>query len=206
MSVLHATCSNTIQIWTCNEGNMEFYGAEATILSKVKSKSILLPKIHKTLIARHHKSILLYYMLNVDGSSPLVYGCIYCYYYHSLFYSLGHGVTIVMSYCPIVISDTNVSPNCHNSTKWLTIVAPWWQLILENIDCSVWYFESICTILKVMWPGINKSALNYIIQQIGFGVMKYEFRWGWGMDEWKLCCMEMERATLIICNSHIAHM
>ncbi len=27
-------------------------------------------------------------------------------YYHSLFYNLGHGATIVISYCPIMTSDT----------------------------------------------------------------------------------------------------
>ncbi len=36
---------------------MEFYGSEATILTEAKLRSILLPKIHKTHIARHHKSI-----------------------------------------------------------------------------------------------------------------------------------------------------
>ncbi len=59
-----------IQIWTCDEGNMEFYGSEATILTDVKSRSILLQKIHKTHIVRHLRSIyiyLLYYMSNVYG-------------------------------------------------------------------------------------------------------------------------------------------
>ncbi len=54
-----------IQMWTCDEGNMEFYGSEATILTKAKPRSILLPKIyfmnnvmiHKTHIAQHHNSI-----------------------------------------------------------------------------------------------------------------------------------------------------
>ncbi len=34
-------------------------------------------------------------------------------YYHSLFYHLEHGVTIVMSYCSIVTSDTIVVPDQH---------------------------------------------------------------------------------------------
>ncbi len=46
-----------IQIWTCDEGNMEFYGSETTILTEAKPMSILLLKIHKTHIARHHRSI-----------------------------------------------------------------------------------------------------------------------------------------------------
>ncbi len=29
-------------------------------------------------------------------------------YYHSLFYGLGHGATIVISYCPIMTSDTMI--------------------------------------------------------------------------------------------------
>ncbi len=41
---------NNIQIWTCDEDNMEFYESEATILTKA----------------------------NVNGSSTLVYGCYYC--------------------------------------------------------------------------------------------------------------------------------
>ncbi len=36
---------------------MELYGSEATILTKVKLRSILLPKIHKTHIAQYHRSI-----------------------------------------------------------------------------------------------------------------------------------------------------
>ncbi len=31
--------------------------------------------------------------------------------YHSVFYSLGHGVTIVMSYCSIMMSDNMVAPD-----------------------------------------------------------------------------------------------
>ncbi len=31
-------------------------------------------------------------------------------YYHSLFYRLGHDVTIVTSYCAIMTSDTMVAP------------------------------------------------------------------------------------------------
>ncbi len=30
-------------------------------------------------------------------------------YYHSLFYSLGRGATIVISYCPIMTSDTMIA-------------------------------------------------------------------------------------------------
>ncbi len=36
---------------------MKFYGSEATVLTEVKLRSILLPKIHKTHIVRHHRSI-----------------------------------------------------------------------------------------------------------------------------------------------------
>ncbi len=48
---METSCVTIIQIWTCDEGNMEFYGSEATILT------ILLPKIHKTHIAQHHCSV-----------------------------------------------------------------------------------------------------------------------------------------------------
>ncbi len=49
-----------IQIWICDEGNMEFYGSEATILTDILGQ------------------YLLYYMSNVYGSSTLVYEYIYC--------------------------------------------------------------------------------------------------------------------------------
>ncbi len=55
--VLNREYHNIIQIWTCDEGNMEFYGSETTILTSALPRSILLPQIHKTHIARHHRSI-----------------------------------------------------------------------------------------------------------------------------------------------------
>ncbi len=58
---------NIIQIWTCDEGNMEYYGSEATILTKAKPRSILLPKIHKTHIPRHHRSIFACQMFMVQA-------------------------------------------------------------------------------------------------------------------------------------------
>ncbi len=36
---------------------MAFYGSEATILTKAKARSIMLPQIHKTHFAQHHRSI-----------------------------------------------------------------------------------------------------------------------------------------------------
>ncbi len=36
---------------------MKFYGSKATILTKASPWSILMPKIHKTHIGRHHRSI-----------------------------------------------------------------------------------------------------------------------------------------------------
>ncbi len=53
----HRDTCNNIQIWICDEGNMQFYGSEATILIEAMLKSILLLKIHKTHIARHLRSI-----------------------------------------------------------------------------------------------------------------------------------------------------
>ncbi len=83
------------------------------------------------------------------GPSTLVYGYICTYiarfsliiYYHSLFYNLGHGTTIVVSYCD---SDTIVAPQTIVQYD-ITIIAKWWQAILENTDWSIWYFESVCT-------------------------------------------------------------
>ncbi len=42
-----------IQIWTCDEGNVEIYGSQATILTEAKPRSILLPKIYKAHITQH---------------------------------------------------------------------------------------------------------------------------------------------------------
>ncbi len=67
-----------MQIWTCDEGNVGFYGSEVTILAEANSRSILLPKIHKTHIPDIIGQYLLYYMSNVYGWCPLVYGYIYC--------------------------------------------------------------------------------------------------------------------------------
>ncbi len=57
---------NIIQIWTCDEDNMEFYGSEATILTEVKPRSILLPKKKKkNILPDIIGQYLLYYMSNV---------------------------------------------------------------------------------------------------------------------------------------------
>ncbi len=73
-------------------------------------------------------------------------------HYHSLFYSLGHSATILTSYCPIMTSYTMVVPEWHFYQTIVqydnTIVAPWWQSIFCNIDWSIWYFESACTIAE----------------------------------------------------------
>ncbi len=50
-STCHGAVSDIIQIWTCDEGNMEFYGSETIILTKAKARSILLLKIRKTHLA-----------------------------------------------------------------------------------------------------------------------------------------------------------
>ncbi len=39
---------NTIEICTCDEGNMEFNGSGGTIFTEMKPGSILVPKINKT--------------------------------------------------------------------------------------------------------------------------------------------------------------
>ncbi len=57
-----------IQIWICDEGNMEFYGSEATILTEAKPRSILLLKIHKTQLPDIIGQYLLYYMSNAHWS------------------------------------------------------------------------------------------------------------------------------------------
>ncbi len=63
-------------IWYTNmdqdEGNIKYYGSEATILSKVKPRPILLLKIHKTILPGIIGQYFLYYISNHSGSSPLV--------------------------------------------------------------------------------------------------------------------------------------
>ncbi len=72
---------------------MEFYESEATLLTEVKLRSILLLKVHKTPIARHHRlNIFLIICQNFIGSSSLVYGYYIArfsliFYYYFMFYS-----------------------------------------------------------------------------------------------------------------------
>ncbi len=78
-------------------------------------------------------------------------------YYHSLFYSLGM-VLLLWRHCPIMISDTMAAPNWHfyqtivqydvTIVHYDVTIVALWQTILENIDWSIWYFESVCTITK----------------------------------------------------------
>ncbi len=91
---------------------------------------------------------------SMDTSIP---GFFFIFYYHSLFYSLGHDTTIVMSHCTIVIWHTMLAPELR---FWqiivqyyitiveydVTIVAPWWQSIWKITDWLLWYFESVCNI------------------------------------------------------------
>ncbi len=46
-----------IQIWTYDQGNMEFCGSQATLLTKVRPRSIFLLNIHKTHNTWHLRSI-----------------------------------------------------------------------------------------------------------------------------------------------------
>ncbi len=96
---------------------MEFYGSEATILTSISPQSILLLKIHKTHIARHHRSIFISFiicqMFMIDAHwfmDTYIARLSLIIYYHALFYSMRHGATIVTSYCPIMMSDTIVPP------------------------------------------------------------------------------------------------
>ncbi len=96
-------------------GNMEFYGSEATILTKAKLRSILLPNIHESHIARDHRLVfaLLYVVFMVQTHwfmDTYIARFSLIIYYHSMFYCLGNGVTIVTSYCPIMMSDIMVAP------------------------------------------------------------------------------------------------
>ncbi len=108
-----------IQIWTCDEGNnMEFYGSEVTILTEAKPRSILLPKFHKTHIAQHHRSIfdLLYvkcFWFKHLSMDTYIAKFSLIIYYHSLFYSLEYGATIVISYCDFK----------HHASNWLTFLS-----------------------------------------------------------------------------------
>ncbi len=93
-------------------------------------------------------------------------------YYHSLFYSLRHGATIMMSYCDIRYhSSTWVTFLSNNSTIWHHIstrhhncstmttfnIGKYW---LVNISILSQYGP----LLKVMWPGIDQSALSIYIR------------------------------------------
>ncbi len=98
-------------------------------------------------------------------------------YSHSLLYILGHGVTIVTSYCAIVMSDTIVAPEWHfyqtivqydvTIVKYdVIIVAPWQRTILEILPSQYGILSQYAPLLKVMWPGIDQSALSIYIWHI----------------------------------------
>ncbi len=57
-------------------------------------------------------------------------------YYHSLFYSLGHDVTIVTSYCPVITSDTMVAPEWH---FYQTIVQ--YDVIIVQYDVTIVQYD-----------------------------------------------------------------
>ncbi len=103
---------------------MEFYGYEATILTKPMLRSILLLKIH---IAKYERSIfaLLNIMVQSHWSMDTYFASFFLIdYYYFLFYSLEHGATIVTSYCTILTSDAMVPPTI---TKFLSINMTWLQ-------------------------------------------------------------------------------
>ncbi len=54
-------------------------------------------------------------------------------YYHSLFYSLGHDVTIVTSYCPAITPDTMVAPEWQRiDQSALSIYIKWKNIIIPQ--------------------------------------------------------------------------
>ncbi len=149
---INSTIVHIIQIWTCDEGNMEFYGSEATTLTKVKPRSSWLPEIHKTHIAWDHRSrfALLYVKMLWFKYIGL--------WIHILLDSLTNipcstvwGMAL-LSWSHIVMSDTIVVPEWHFCQTIVqndvTIVAPWCWIICYNIVWTIWYFESICTITE----------------------------------------------------------
>ncbi len=82
-----------------------------SIHTVVKPRSILLPKIHKTLIAQHQRSLFSLYVKCLWFNPIGLWIPILLVYYHSLVYSLEHGTAIITPYCTIMTSDTMVSPS-----------------------------------------------------------------------------------------------
>ncbi len=88
---------------------------------------------------------LLYYMSNVYSSN------------HFLFYSLGHGVTIVKSYCRIITSNK--------------IVAPEWHFYQTIVQYDVTIIQYNVTIIKPFNIG------KYLLVNMVFGVSMHHY-WG----------------------------
>ncbi len=63
-------------------------------------------------------------------------------YYHSQLYSLGM-VLLLWHFCQTIVKYDGTIIQYD-----ITIVAQWRQTILENIDWSIWYFESVRTITE----------------------------------------------------------
>ncbi len=73
-------------------------------------------------------------------------------YYYSVFYSLGHGATIVTSYYTIVTSDAMILPSkgfCQTIVQYDTMLTVWCDTISTMTTVNIGrYFESVCTITE----------------------------------------------------------
>ncbi len=92
-------------------------------------------------------------------------------YYHYLFYSVGHGVTIVTSHCYVRChGSTRVTFLSNNSTIWHHNSRIWrhnsstmtrgqyWKILPGQYGISS--HDQYALLLKVMWPEIDQSPLS----------------------------------------------
>ncbi len=159
-------------------------------------------------IARHHRSKFAY------GSSPLVYGYYIArpsviLYYHSLFSSLGHGATIVMSYSTIVMSDTMVAPEWH-FCQIISYVLPGCKLYNSIFHSLVPQSEKktlfVKTIISKIQRNLTYQPIRRSILSRSGGQLPFCFSASTGNRTWVACmdwiCLDYQ--TTLLCSWHTA--
>ncbi len=155
---------------------------------QAKPRSILLLKIHKTHIARHHRSIItLLYVKCLWLLKPIIFNTLLpfpvlqsgarCYYcdiilsnYHDIRYHGSTRVTFLSSNTTIWSHNSTIW--CHNSIMWHHNITIWhhnsntmmrgqyWKILLGQYCILSQYVP----LLKVMWPGIDQSVWMEYLQ------------------------------------------
>ncbi len=164
---------NNIQIWTCDEGNMDFMDLRQQYWLRQSRGQYCCWRSIKPTLPNSIGQYLLYYMLNVYGWSPLVYEYIYCWYVFNNLLPFPVLQSVAWCYyCDIILSfyniryhgSTRVTFLSNNSTIWhhnssTMMRGQYWKILPGQYGILSQY----APLLKVIWPGIDQSALSIYI-------------------------------------------